>query len=206
MKTLTTILLSVLLSGVGHSDDTASKDADWASLNINLAALKSWGTKRYTYSRCNPDGKVLKVHGTVSLFTELADDKVILKDKCHLQLKPVGEGMASLELIQTCRKDNFLSPARIESKGEGYDDFTTFVATVAKGKATVRSEGEKQTVRDVPDGAITDSALWRLVTLVDRTPGKTYTYKYSLESAEMNLKEDFRLEVLPAAGGGVNVG
>ena len=41
------------------------------------------------------------------------------------------------------------------------------------------------------------AAMMRLVTLVSRTPGKAYSYKYSLESEEMNLKEKYRLEVLP---------
>ena len=198
MRSFTIILLAVLLSAVGQAEDTASKDADWGSQDINLSALKTWGTKHYIYSHCNADGEVLNALGTVSLSTELTDDAVILKDKYQIQITPGEVGIASLELIQNCKMDIFLSPTRIESKGEGHEEFATFVATVAKGKAMVREQDGKQSVRDLPDGTITMASMMRLVTLVPGKPGLTYTYKYSLESEEMNLKKKYRLEVLPS--------
>jgi len=193
MKTATTVLSLALLSAVAQGEDRASQDADWASLDVNLSALKTWGTKHYTYSAREPGGKATKVLGTVSLSTELADDAVILKDNYQMTYR--GEKL-SLEISHTCKQDNFLSPTRIESKGEGSDEVATFVATVANGKATVRPQDGRQSARDLPEGTITIAAMMRLVTLVSRTPGKTFSYKYSLESEEMNLKGNYHLEVL----------
>lgn len=194
MRAATIVLLLALVSAVGQAEDTASQEADWASQDITLPALKTWATKHYTYSAREPGGKATNILGTVTLSTELTDDAVILKDKYQMTYR--GERV-SLEIIHTCGKDNFLSPTRIESKGEGSDEVATFVATVAKGKAMVRARDGRQSVRDLPDGTITMAAMMRLVTLVSRTPGKTYSYEYSLESEEMNLKKKYRLEVLP---------
>ncbi|MCX6868663.1 MAG: hypothetical protein NTV46_21160 [Verrucomicrobia bacterium] len=49
--------------------------------DIILSALKTWGTKHYTYSAREPGGKATNILGTVSLSTELTDDAVILKDR-----------------------------------------------------------------------------------------------------------------------------
>ena len=195
MRVATIVLLLTLVSAIGQAEDTASQAADWASQNLTLSALKTWGTKHYTYTAREPGGKATDILGTVSLSTELTDDAVILKDKYQMTFR--GEKV-SLEIIHTCVKDNVLSPTRIASKGEGSDEVATFIATVAKGKAMVRTQDGRQSVRDLPDGTITMAAMMRLVTLVSRTPGKIYTYKHSVESEEMNLKENYRLEVLPS--------
>jgi len=194
MKRAAAVLLSALLSAFAQSEDSSSQDADWASLDVNLSTLKTWGTRHYTYSAREPGGKTTKVLGTVSLSTELTDDAVILKDNYQMTYR--GEKF-SLEIIHTCRMDNFLSPTRIESKGEGSDEVATFVATIAEGKAMIRAQDGRESVRELPDGTITMAAMMRLVTLVSRTPGKTFSYRYSLESEELNLKENYRLEVLP---------
>lgn len=194
MKTVIITLQLALLLASAQAEEKPSQDTDWASLNINLPALNAWGTKTYTYSAREPGEKETNVLGTVSLSTTLRDDAVILED--NFQITYEGEKL-SLQMIHTCKKDNFLTPTRIESKGEGSDEFSTFVATVANGKATVRAQDGHQSVRDFPKGTITTAAMMRLVTLVPRMPGKTYSYEYSLESGEMNLKEKCRLEVLP---------
>jgi len=64
--------------------------------------------------------------------------------------------------------------------------------TLSSGQSSGR-----QSVREIPEGTIAMAAMMRLVTLASRTPGKTYSYKHSLESEEMNLKQKYRLEVLP---------
>ena len=170
MRTAITVLLFALLSAAARGEDRASQDEDWASQDFNLSTLKTWGTKHYTYSVREPDGKTASVLGTVSLSTELTDDAVILNDNYQMTYR--GETL-SLQIIHTCVKDKFLSPTRIESKGEGSDEVATFVATIAEGKAMIRTQDGRESVRDLPDGTITMAAMMRLVTLVSRTPRKT---------------------------------
>jgi hypothetical protein len=191
-KVLVVLQMGLLCTSL-QAQEIAPPDEEWSSLKIKLSALKTWGTKQYTYSAREPGGKVAKIIGTIALSTEVTEDAVLLRDSFQITYR--GENL-SLEMAHTCRKDNFLSPTRIESKGEGSDEVATFVATVTKGKATVHSQDGGNTTREIPEGTITTAAMMRLVTLVPRTPGKTYSYEHSLESEELNLKKKYRLSVL----------
>ncbi|MEK6249826.1 MAG: hypothetical protein N2C12_16700, partial [Planctomycetales bacterium] len=171
-----------------EAQDAEPSDEAWSSLNIPLPALKTWGTKHYAFSSREPDGKAATINGTIALSTEVNKNAVLLRDSFQLAY---GGKKLSLEITHTCQKDNFLSPTRIESKGKGSDEVATFVAVVAKGLATIRSQDGHTSTREVPKGTITMAAMMRLVTLVPRTPGKFYSYKYSLESEEMHLKKKY---------------
>jgi hypothetical protein len=126
------------------------------------------------------------------LKTEVGPDSITLGDTFALIYR--GKEL-SLHLTHQCRKDNFLSPKRIESKGEGDDELETFVATVDGGKATNRS-GKGVREIELPEGTVTSSAFFRLVTLLPRQEGNRISYPYSLESDELNLKKDFLVECM----------
>jgi len=168
--------------------------AEWSALELTLSSLQTQGTREYSFSSRSPGEKTTVTIGSVTLATEITSDTVILRDSYQMIYK--GKKM-SLDMVHTCRKDKFLSPIRIESKGEGNDEFATFVAMIADRKMTVRSKGLDDSVSEFPDGVITMSAMLRLATLLPKKPGSVYTYKYSLESSELNLKKQYRLTVLP---------
>lgn len=120
---------------------------------------------------------------------------MVLRDRFDITYR--GQRM-TLETVHACRQDNFLSPTRIESKGEGSDEVRTFVAMVDNGKAVVHSANRPDTVQEIPAGTITAAGMMRLVTLVPRTVGTTFPFGYWLESEELNLKKNYRLTVLPS--------
>ncbi len=193
MRRLVMVLQIALLAASVNAQNTATPDTPWSSLEITLPSRQLSGTNQYNYSGIEPGGKTANITGTVTLATEVTPDAVILRDRHQITFQ--GKKL-SLEIVHTCRKDRFLSPTRVESKGEGDDELGSFVATVADGKAIVRKDNGQETTLELPEGTITMAALMRLVTLVPRTPGSAFSYKYSLESGELNLKKDYRLIVL----------
>ena len=100
-----------------------------------------------------------------------------------------------MDLTYRCKKDNFLSPVRIESKEKGDDEFGTFVVTIDGEKATVRSEGREREM-ELPTNVVTWSAFFRLVTLLPREKGSRVSFDHWLESEELNLKKEFVVECL----------
>ena len=190
MKPLFVLPLLLACAIAGARDEAA---AEWDSLNLRLESLGTWGTRHYTYSLRKPGGEGFETLGTISLATRVTGDSLVLHDVYELKMRGAK---LRLELTQTCRRDCFLTPVRIESRGEGDDEFGNFVATVADGMATIRPQDRGDRTKRIPPGTITDAAMMRLVTLVPRTPGKTYSYGHSLETSELNLKENYRLTVL----------
>ncbi len=153
-------------------------------------ALSNWGIKRYKFTRVSPDGQKQE-DGSLTLETKLTRDGVILKDKFFIEIK--GKEV-SMDMTQTCRRDQCLSPTRIECVGKGDDEFQTFKATFKDGKATIR--GERDKVMEIPEGTVTFFAFFRIVTLLPRQEGATYSFDSSLEASEMNLKAGFRVHVI----------
>jgi hypothetical protein len=181
-------LLTVLAAGIANGQDqTALGD-----LMLDLDRLKMQGEKRYTYQETSPGGMKEDVKGNVSFVTEVKDDVVILRDKMELTYR--GKKLSFL-LVHYCRKNNYLSPTKIESTGEGDDEFGTFVATVEGGKATVTIDG-KERVIDLPPDTVSFSALVRLLPLLSREKGTRFSYPHWLESSELGLKKDFMIECL----------
>ena len=162
------------------------------SLPLDLNRLKTWGTKVYTYEASRPGGSEKTIIGRVALETEVTGDLVVLNDRMEISFR--GKKL-SLDLTHRCKRDNYLSPFRIDSKGEGDDELGTFVVTIDGEKATVRSEdGERE--MELPHDVVTWSAFFRLVTLLPRQEGGRISYPYSLESEELNLKRDFLVECM----------
>jgi hypothetical protein len=162
------------------------------SLDLDLNRLKTWGTKTYTYEASRPGSTGKTNMGRVVLKTEVADDAILLTD--HMEIEFRGEKL-TLDLAHRCRKDNFLSPVRIESKGEGDDEFGTFVATIDEEGATIRSDGRERKM-ELPENVVTFSAFFRLVTLLPRQEGTRISFPYWLESGELNLKKDFMVKCM----------
>jgi hypothetical protein len=163
-----------------------------ASLDLDLNRLKTWGTRTYSYEATRPGNKEKVGGGRVVLKTEVGADSIILGDTFILIY---GGKELSLHLTHQCRKDSFLSPVRIESKGEGDDELKTFVATIDGGKATIRSGNGVREI-ELPEGTVSSWAFFRLVTLLPRQKGSRISYPYSLESEELNLKKNFLVECL----------
>ena len=157
--------------------------SDWDSLS-------NWGIKRYKYTRVSPQGQKEET-GSLTLETKLTRDGVILKDKFVIEIK--GKKV-SMDMTQTCRRDQYLSPTLIECKGKGDDEFQTFKATIKDGKATIK--GERNKVMEIPKGTVATFAFFRIVTQIPLKEGLTYLYEHGLEPSEMNLKAGFRVHVI----------
>jgi hypothetical protein len=182
------LLCWVLVAAIFPANTEAAKPL--ASLDLDLTRLKTWGTRTYTYEVSLPGSNEKSIIGRIVLNTELAADCIVLHDSMVIRF---GGKKLSLDLEHRCRKDSFLSPLRIESKGEGDDELGTFVATINNEKAIVRSEDGERGMA-IPHGVVTASALFRLVTLLARTRGDRVSFDHWLESEELNLKKNFVVE------------
>jgi hypothetical protein len=157
--------------------------SDWDSLS-------NWGTKRYKFTHVSSPGQKGGT-GYLTLETKLTRDGVILKDRFIFEMK--GKEV-TMDMTQTCRRDKYLSPTLIECKGKGDDEFQTFKATIKEGKATIK--GERNKIMEIPEGTVTMFAFFRIVTQIPRQAGATYAYDYGLEASEMNLKANYRVQVI----------
>lgn len=163
-----------------------------AAIKLELDALRGWGTRKYAYSATPPGGQK-RVHlGTVTLRTEVREDRIVLDDALDLTFR--GERLTP-QIIHLCKKDSVLAPLRIEVKGEGAGEFRSFVAVVEGTRVTITSAGKER--RDsLPSDTVSSWALFRLVTLVPREAGTRISFDHWLESEEMHRKQDFLLESL----------
>jgi len=162
-----------------------------SSLMLDLGRLES-GEQRYTYRAQSPASNEQAVKGTVVFAMEVKNDTVILRDTMELTVRG---NRWSLDLVHHCRKNNYLSPAKIESTGQGDDEVATFVAVIEDGKATVRVGGQERII-DIPADTVTFSAFVRLLPLLPREKGIRISFPHWLESSELNLKQDFVTECL----------
>ena len=153
-------------------------------------ALSNWGTKRYKFTHVSSPGQKGET-GYLTLETKLTRDGVILKDRFIFEMK--GKEV-TMDMTQTCRRDKYLSPTHIECKGKGDDEFQTFKATIKEGKASIK--GERNKIMEIPEGTVTMFAFFRIVTQIPRQAGATYVYDYGLEASEMNLKANYRVQVI----------
>ena len=165
------------------AEDKPLPISDWG-------ALSSWGTKRYTFTRVSPQGQKVET-GSLTFETKLTRDGVILKDKFFIEIK--GKEVR-MDMTQTCRRDQYLFPTRIECVGKGDDEFQTFKATIKDGKATIK--GERDKVMEIPEGTVTFFAFFRIVTQLPREEGVTYFCNSSLQAPKMNLKAGYRVHVI----------
>lgn len=194
--TMTVVLfLSLVLSASAQRNDSRPT-TDLGTVRLNLDTLKEWGTKKYTFRWTTPGTKEQAGAGTMVLRTEVKDDAVVLHDDTRFTHR--GKNL-SLSMSHHCRHDSFLSPSRIESKGEGDDELGTFVAIVEQGKAKVTSDG-KERIINVPEDTVSFSAMLRIVTLLPIRKGIRISFNHWLESSELHLKKSFVVESLGQGG------
>jgi hypothetical protein len=181
---LNRILLIPLVFAMGKSIFAEAKPLP----DFNEGAM-NWGTQRYKFTLINKEEKTEL--GSVTLRNKLSGDQVILTDEYLLSIE--GKPM-SLNMTQVCRKDQYLSPLKIECEGKGNDEMPTFKATIKDGQAEISGPGRG--LKKIPEGTVTSAAFMRIVTQLPRVDGATYRYAFALEASEMNLKKDYVAKVI----------
>jgi len=156
--------------------------------DLNVGKI-NWGTQRYKFTLIKNEEKIEM--GSVTLRNKLTQDRVILTDEFLLRIegKPI-----SLNMMQVCLKDQYLSPVKIECKGKGNEEFPTFKATIKDGQAEISGPGRG--LMKIPEETVTSAAFMRIVTQLPRVKGATYRYGFALEASEMNLKKDYLVKVI----------
>jgi hypothetical protein len=149
----------------------------------------NWGTQRYMFTLIKNKEKTEL--GSVTLRSKLSGDQVLLTDEYLLS---IGGKPMSLNMTQVCRKDQYLSPLKIECEGKGNDEMPTFKATIQDGQAKVSGPGRG--LMKIPEGTVTSAAFMRIVTQLPRIEGAIYRYAFALEASEMNLKKDYIAKVI----------
>ena len=160
--------------------------------DYNMETIK-WGTQKYKFTLIKDEEKVEL--GSAILRTELKDDQVILSDEYFVRYE--GKPM-SLSMTQVCRKDQYLSPVKIECKGKGSDEMPTFKATIQDGEAKIERKlpFKISNSMKIPAETVTSAAFMRIVTQLPLVEGATYRYAFALEASEMNLKKDYIAKVI----------
>ena len=181
---LNRILLIPLVFAMGKSIFAEAKPLP----DFNEGAM-NWGTQRYKFTLIKNKEKTEL--GSVTLRNKLSGDQVILTDEYLLSIE--GKPM-SLNMTQVCRKDQYLSPLKIECEGKGNDEMPTFKATIKDGQAEISGPGRG--LKKIPEGTVTSAAFMRIVTQLPRVDGATYRYAFALEAGEMNLKGDYIAKVI----------
>ena len=153
------------------------------------AGSMNWGTQRYKFTLIKNEEKTEL--GSVTLRNKLSGDQVLLTDEYLLS---IGGKPMSLNMTQVCRKDQYLSPQKIECEGKGNDEMPTFKATIKDGQAEISGPGRG--LKKIPEGTVTSAAFMRIVTQLPRVDGATYRYAFALEASEMNLKKDYVAKVI----------
>ena len=153
------------------------------------AGSMNWGTQRYKFTLIKNKEKIEL--GSATLRNKLFGDQVLLTDEYLLS---IGGKPMSLNMTQVCRKDQYLSPLKIECEGKGNDEMPTFKATIKDGQAEISGPGRG--LKKIPEGTVTSAAFMRIVTQLPRVDGATYRYAFALEASEMNLKKDYVAKVI----------
>ena len=155
--------------------------------DYNIETIK-WGTQKYKFTLIKDEEKIEL--GSAILRTQLKDDRVILTDEYFARYE--GKPM-SLNMMQVCLQDHYLSPVKIECEGKG-DEMPTLKAIIKDGEAKISGEWNK--TMKIPKGTVTSAAFYRIVTQLPRVQGATYRYDFALEAGEMHLKRDYIVKVI----------
>lgn len=180
------LLFPLILNSQAPAQDRLS------TLVLDFDSLRQWKTRTYTYRAASPGRTEQTNLGKFTLKTTVTSERVELDDSVELTYG--GEEM-SLRLRHECKRDNFLSPVRIESNGKSSDEFGTFILTVDGTKGKVRRNGDDKPI-ELPEQTVTSWAFMRLVTLVPRQKGTVLTFDHWMESEELNQKRNYRIESL----------
>lgn len=188
------ILISIAIT-LGRAKDAEAQEGktqDLGSLELNLDSLGPRKSCVYTYSALDRNGNNQIGAGTFTLNTQVRNDTVVLDDAIDATY---GDISLTWKSQQTCRRDPFLSPLRIESRGSGDDEARTFILTADNDGAKVDESGRERSF-DLPPDTVTFLAFFRIVTLLPREKGTRITFGHWLESSELNLKKEFLAESL----------
>jgi hypothetical protein len=152
-----------------------------SSLKLDLAKLKAWGTRVYEYRL--QEGGEWKTLGKCSMKTEVADDRITLSDSFDLEIEgaPFEVDTKVSGPLTGC-----LRPDSIEAEGTTDDrDGKKFKSTAtldAKGMNTGKRE------KSVPEEAVTDAGLYRLLTLMPARDGFSARFDGIIEVSELMVK------------------
>lgn len=152
-----------------------------SSLKLELGKLEEWGTRVFEY-RMEKDGK-WEALGKVTMKTEVTDDRITLTD--HVELEWDGAPFV-VDTRVSGPLSGCLRPDSIEAEGTTDDgDGKTF-----KASATLDAEAMHAGKRDkpVPEEAVTDSGLYRLLTLMPAREGFSARFEGIIEASELNVK------------------
>ena len=176
------VLLTSLVFAMGNSIFAEAKPLP----EFNAGSM-NWGTQRYKFTLIKNKEKIEL--GSVTLRNKLSGDQVILTDEYLLSIE--GQPM-SAKMTQVCRKDQYLSPVRIDCQGKGHEEAPTFKATIQDGEAKIERKlpFKISNSKKIPEETVTSAAFMRIVTQLPRVDGATYRYAFALEASEMNLKKD----------------
>ena len=182
------VLLLSLVFAMGNSIFAEAKPLP----DFNAGAM-NWGNQRYKFTLIENEEKTEL--GSVTLRNKLSGDQVLLTDE---YLVSIGGKPMSLSMTQVCRKDQFLSPLKIECEGKGNDETPTFKATIQDGEAKIERKlpFKISNSMKIPAETVTSAAFMRIVTQLPLVEGATYRYAFALEASEMNLKKDYIAKVI----------
>jgi hypothetical protein len=182
-------LITATLAHAQPATQPAAEGTPILDLKLNTDSLKSWGTRKYDYLRRRGDEPATKL-GEITLKTSLDDKAVTFEDLMTLDVR--GKTIR-WESKAVSEKKSPLRTISIDSKGEGDDEMKTFALRVEGEKAKVEmaaQDGQPAAKReiDLPADTVTFMGLMRLVTLLPRDAGKTYTTGHMFEENELHMK------------------
>ena len=185
---LNRILLLSLVFTMGKSIFAEAKPLP----DFNEGAM-NWGSQRYKFTMIKNEEQTEL--GSVTLRSKLSGNQVLLTDE---YLVSIGGKPMSLSMTQVCRKDQFLSPLKVQCEGKGNDETPTFKATIQDGEAKIERKLPIKISNSmkIPAETVTSAAFMRIVTQLPRVEGATYRYAFALEASEMNLKKYYIAKVI----------
>lgn len=150
---------------------------------IDLDALGDWGTRTFRYMR-RDDAAVRQV-GEVVLTTSVNDLVVTFRDAWSVQLD--GRTI-DWRMKADCDKVGLMRPMRIVTRGAEADELMTYRLQLRGNQAVIRPIPGEQRSQQMPPDTVTDAALYRIIPLLDRDPGKRWNIDHLWELSELNLK------------------
>jgi hypothetical protein len=150
---------------------------------FKLDTLRNWGTRTFDY-HIERDGK--RTHlGTVTMSTEVGQDKVVLHDVWMLTFR--GKKI-SLDLTIECEPNSLLRAKKVTSVGTGDDEVGTFMLVINKNTGSVKNDNGRTRQIDFPSDTLTDVAQFRVFSMLPRRQGASFAIGHVMEVSELNLK------------------
>jgi hypothetical protein len=159
-----------------------------ASVSVDVYQLKHWGERKFDIylakirkTRVEDTAiteRELEYMGTHNYSTQVNDDGVVLRQYWVEPSLKRGGAIVTYH----CRKDALLTLARMEV----FRDTKTTLVDVTDNAFELDFMGKTRS-GVFPADTVTDASLLRLVTLLPRTPGKSYTVGHRTNTPEINI-------------------